>query len=126
MPLRSAANNPVIGGLFAVGSACFALGALPGYAQAVRLLGCADIFQDLRLLTVPTLVLCGASDQITPPEHVARIAEAVPAATRARREMPLLIDGAGHALPQEKPDELAAPCAALMIPTTEQRHARAR
>jgi pimeloyl-ACP methyl ester carboxylesterase len=97
---------------------------LPGYAQAVRLLGCADIFQDLRSLTVPTFVLCGASDQITPPEHTRRIAEAVPAAMRARSELPVLMDTTGHALPQEKPDELAALCAALMTSATESAHAR--
>ena len=99
---------------------------LPGYLHAVRLLGCADIFQDVRSLAVPTLVACGACDAITPPEHVRRIAEAVPVAMRARRETPVLIDAAGHALPQEKPDELAALCAALASSPLEQGHAHAQ
>ena len=99
---------------------------LPGYLHAVRLLGCADIFQDVRSLAVPTLVVCGACDAITPPEHVRRIAEAVPTAMRAQRETPVLIDAAGHALPQEKPDELAALCAALASSPLEQRHAHAQ
>jgi pimeloyl-ACP methyl ester carboxylesterase len=97
---------------------------LPGYAQAVRLLASADIFQDVRLLAVPTLVLCGVADTITPPEHTARIAEAVPLAFRARSETPVLIEAAGHALPQEQPDAVAALCAALAASTMEQRRER--
>jgi len=97
---------------------------LPGYAQAVRLLASADIFQDVRLLAVPTLVLCGVADTITPPEHTARIAEAVPLALRARSETPVLIEAAGHALPQEQPDAVAAPCAALAESTMEGRRER--
>jgi pimeloyl-ACP methyl ester carboxylesterase len=96
---------------------------LPGYEQAVRLLASADIFQDVRLLAVPTLVLCGVADTITPPEHTTHIAEAVPLALRARRETPVLIEAAGHALPQEQPDAVAALCAALAS-TMEQRRAR--
>jgi len=57
---------------------------------------------------------------------VRRIAEAVPTAMRAQRETPVLIDAAGHALPQEKPDELAALCAALASSPLEQRHAHAQ
>lgn len=97
---------------------------LPGYAQAVRLLASADIFQDVRLLAVPTLVLCGVADTITSPEHTARIAEAVPLALRARSETPILIEGAGHALPQEQPGTVAALCAELAASTMEQRRER--
>ena len=98
---------------------------LPGYLHAVRLLGCADIFQDVRALAVPTLVACGACDAITPPEHVRRIAEAVPVAVRARCETPVLVGAAGHALPQEKPHEFAALCTALVGAPMEQRRAHA-
>jgi pimeloyl-ACP methyl ester carboxylesterase len=92
---------------------------LPGYAQAVRFLGCADIFQDLRSLAVPTVVVCGACDRITPPEQARRIAAAIPAPARYRSEMPLLIEQTGHALPQERPAEFAQLCSALTLATME-------
>ncbi len=99
---------------------------LPGYAQAARFLGCASIFEDVHSLAVPTLVVCGVQDRITPPEQARRVAEAIPAQARFRSEMPFLIEQAGHALPQERPAELARCCAALTVATMEARNEHSR
>lgn len=52
----------------------------------------------LETITVPTLVVCGKHDAITPPPYSRRMAEAIP---DARLE---LVDGAGHMSPVERPD----------------------
>ena len=49
-----------------------------GYAQAVRMLGAADIFTDAGGIKVPALVLCGSADTVTPEAGCRRVAEAIP------------------------------------------------
>ena len=68
-----------------------------GYAQAVRMLARTDIFDDAPKITVPTLVLCGSADTVTPEESCKRIAAAIPGA-RYRT-----LYGPGHACYIETP-----------------------
>ena len=68
-----------------------------GYAHAVGMLGRADIFADAPAIAVPTLVLCGTADQVTPEEGCKRIAAAIAGA----RYQSLL--GPGHACYIEAP-----------------------
>jgi len=60
-------------------------------------------------LTVPTLVVAGACDKLTPPSHAHRIAEALP-------KLAQLIELAdtGHMSPLERPAELSAALAMLV------------
>ena len=56
-------------------------------------------FVDLKVVSVPTLVICGADDQVTPREASIAMAAAIP---NARLH---IVDGAGHVSNIEKPDE---------------------
>lgn len=62
-----------------------------GYAQAVRMLGQADLFADAAAIGVPSLVLCGGADTVTPEEGCRRVAAAIRGARFA------LLPGLGHA-----------------------------
>jgi pimeloyl-ACP methyl ester carboxylesterase len=77
----------------------------PGYDQAARLLAGGRLLDDAAGLEVPTLVLVGAQDRITPPANVRRAFDALrtSSARHAYRE----IADAGHALCQEQPDAVA-------------------
>lgn len=68
-----------------------------GYAQAVRMLGVADIFADMPRIACPALVLCGDEDRVTPLEGCRKIAEALPGAQFA------VLNGVGHACYVEDP-----------------------
>jgi pimeloyl-ACP methyl ester carboxylesterase len=70
-----------------------------GYAQAVRMLGRGDILAEARGIAVPTLVLCGSGDTVTPEESCRRVAAAI---SGARFE---LVPGPGHALYIEAPGQ---------------------
>jgi pimeloyl-ACP methyl ester carboxylesterase len=70
-----------------------------GYAQACQLLGAADIFEDLPAIAVPTLVMCGNADAITPEEGCRRIAAAI---ADARYQT---LRGVGHAAYIEDPPQ---------------------
>lgn len=78
---------------------------LPGYAQAVRMLTSGDLAGDCARLKVPTTVIVGAEDIVTPPTQSERAFAALPAASRRRL---LHVPGAGHALHQQAPAALAA------------------
>jgi pimeloyl-ACP methyl ester carboxylesterase len=73
-----------------------------GYEQACRLLGQADIFEDLGAIAVPTLVMCGDADAVTPEDGCRRIAAAIPG---ARYET---LRGVGHASYIEDPAQYDA------------------
>ena len=69
-----------------------------GVAAALR--GMAEREDSTELLSrinVPTLVICGAEDQFSPPEEMRPMAEAIPG---SRFEV---VPGAGHVSPLEKP-----------------------
>ena len=78
---------------------------LPGYAQAVRMLASGDLAADCAALSVPTAVVVGAEDIVTPPAQSQTAHAALPAAIRGAFT---LIPGAGHALHQQAPAALAA------------------
>ncbi|HUZ74664.1 MAG TPA: alpha/beta fold hydrolase [Stellaceae bacterium] len=68
-----------------------------GYAQAVGMLGRADTFADAPGIAMPTLVVSGTGDGVTPEAGCRRVAEAI---AGARYEP---IPGAGHACYIEAP-----------------------
>jgi pimeloyl-ACP methyl ester carboxylesterase len=67
-----------------------------------------DLYDALPRLTVPTLVLAGENDRLTPPSHAKRIAEAVPNLWRL-----IVLAGTGHMGPLERPHEISAALAEL-------------
>jgi pimeloyl-ACP methyl ester carboxylesterase len=72
----------------------------PGYDQACRLLAGGRLLDDAAKVEVPTAVLVGTQDRITPPEHVRRAFDALP---QSPRHLYREILDAGHALHQERP-----------------------
>ena len=77
----------------------------PGYDQAVRLLAVGRILDDAAKLDVPTAVIVGAQDRITPPENCRRAFDALPGG--AARHLYQEIPNAGHAVCQEQPATIA-------------------
>ena len=74
-----------------------------GIAAALR--GMAqrpDVTSQLGRINVPTLVICGQHDAISPPAEMRKIAEGIPQAKYVE------IEGAGHMAPLEKPAEVNA------------------
>jgi pimeloyl-ACP methyl ester carboxylesterase len=69
-----------------------------GIAGALRgMAGRPDRTADLARISIPTLVMVGAEDQITPPEQARAMAEAIP------NSQFVLIPAAGHLAPLENP-----------------------
>ena len=66
-------------------------------AAALGMAARTDMSSTLSDIAVPTLVICGAEDQITTAQDMEKIAEQIP---NAQFE---LIMGAGHMAPLEKP-----------------------
>ena len=62
-----------------------------------------DLHEAVPRLTVPTIVIVGAEDRLTPPAHARRIAEALP----QLRRLTVLPD-TGHMTPLERPNEVTA------------------
>jgi pimeloyl-ACP methyl ester carboxylesterase len=77
----------------------------PGYDQAARLLAGGRLLDDAAKLEVPTAIIVGTQDRITPPENARRVFDVLRASSRghAYRE----IQNAGHAVCQEQPAEVA-------------------
>ncbi len=67
-----------------------------------------DLYHALPRLTVPTVVIAGANDRLTPPWHAQRIAEALPDLKRT-----IVLDGTGHMGPLERPHEVSEVLAEL-------------
>jgi len=76
----------------------------PGYDQAARLLASGRLLEDAAKLAVPTAVIVGLQDRITPPENVRRVFAALPQSSRHHHRE---IENAGHAVCQEQPSEIA-------------------
>jgi pimeloyl-ACP methyl ester carboxylesterase len=53
------------------------------------------------LADIPTLIVVGEADSVTPPEQAEAMARAIPGAQLA------VIRGAGHLSPMERPDEVS-------------------
>jgi len=58
-----------------------------------------DLHHALPHLTVPTIVIAGAVDRLTPPAHARRIAEMLPELARL-----VVLQDVGHMTPLERPD----------------------
>ncbi len=61
-----------------------------------------DLYHALPMLTVPTLVIAGENDRLTPPSHAQRIAEQLPALHGL-----VILPRTGHMGPLERPDDIA-------------------
>jgi len=77
----------------------------PGYDQAARLLAAGRLLDDAAKIAVPTAVVVGAQDRITPPENARRVHAALPGPSQRHRYCQ--IENAGHAVCQEAPREVA-------------------
>ncbi|MGD9864812.1 MAG: alpha/beta fold hydrolase [Pseudodonghicola sp.] len=78
---------------------------LPGYAQAARMLASGRLLDDAERLAVPTDVIVGTEDRVTPPEGARRAHAALRGTARGRlTEIP----AAGHAIYQQAPARFAA------------------
>ncbi|MFI5612637.1 alpha/beta fold hydrolase [Amycolatopsis sp. NPDC051903] len=73
---------------------------LSGFTAATRTLADTDHRPRLGEVRAPTLVLCGDQDLITGPPESRVLADGIPGARYA------VVPGAGHAVNQEKPDEV--------------------
>ncbi|HEV7466207.1 MAG TPA: alpha/beta hydrolase [Candidatus Dormibacteraeota bacterium] len=66
-----------------------------------RVLGRLDLGSAVERLTVPTLVMAGECDRLTPPSHARRLERSLPQPAGL-----VLVSGAGHMLPVEAADEV--------------------
>ncbi len=83
----------------------------PGYDQAARMLATGRLLEDAGKIEVPTAVLVGSKDTITPPGGARRVFETLrPSARHAFQEF----SGAGHAVCQEQPAEVARAITAIV------------
>ena len=73
-----------------------------------------DLHHALPRLTVPTIVIAGADDKLTPPSHARRIAEMLPQLRRLT-----VLEHAGHMTPLERPDVVIEALAELAALTAE-------
>ncbi len=89
---------------------------LPGYAHASRMLSCADLVGEAGHIGMPTLVLVGVEDTVTPPANCRRLYDAIAAASPSLGHRFETIPEAGHAVPQEKPEAVAELVAAFAPP----------
>lgn len=71
-----------------------------GYAGCCHAIAQLDLRVDLASITAPTLVISGAQDPATPPEHGAAIAAGIPGAR------PVVIPGAAHLANVSSPHEV--------------------
>jgi pimeloyl-ACP methyl ester carboxylesterase len=73
-----------------------------------------DLHHALPRLTVPTIVIAGADDRLTPPSHARRIAASLP---RLRRL--IVLEHTGHMAPLERPEAVAGALAELAAPAAD-------
>jgi pimeloyl-ACP methyl ester carboxylesterase len=90
--------------------------ACPADVRAAVGLAMADMDLDhaLERLTVPTLVMAGERDRLTPPAHARRIADAVPKLAEL-----IELPSTGHMGPLERPAEVAAALRELAARATD-------
>ncbi len=82
----------------------------PGYPQAARMLASGRLIDDAERLQVPTDVIVGAEDVVTPPDSARRAHAALRDPWRGALT---IFPGAGHALYQQAPAAFAGALAAL-------------
>ncbi len=86
---------------------------LPGYAQAARMLASGRLLDDAERLAVPTDLLVGAEDRVTPPEAARRVHDVLHSSVRGTlTELP----GTGHAIYQQSPKRFAEALQAAATP----------
>jgi pimeloyl-ACP methyl ester carboxylesterase len=73
-----------------------------------------DLREAVPQLTVPTIVIVGADDRLTPPGHSRRIAEALPQLRRLT-----VLPNTGHMTPLERPSEVTDALLELVALTTD-------
>lgn len=73
-----------------------------------------DLHDALPRLTVPTIVIAGTHDKLTPPSHARRIAEMLPNLRRLT-----VLENTGHMTPLERPDVVIDALAELVTLTAE-------
>ncbi|WP_071675580.1 alpha/beta fold hydrolase [Nioella nitratireducens] len=83
----------------------------PGYDAAVRMLASGRLLDDAVRLLVPTDVIVGAEDVVTPPDGARRVHATLHAAARGRLT---LVPGCGHALYQQCPAAFAGALTEMM------------
>jgi len=74
----------------------------PPLIPIMRALGDEDRGDRLGEISIPTIVLCGEKDTLTPPSQSTRLAEGIPGAQLR------WVPGAGHMLNWESPDEIVS------------------
>lgn len=94
------ANTPEVGSVFQ--SMASGLGAQVFERQQRAIMGRADSLPSLAAIKCPTLILCGADDQLTPPALHHELLEGI---RGARLE---IIEHSGHLLPLEQPEQVSA------------------
>jgi pimeloyl-ACP methyl ester carboxylesterase len=84
----------------------------PGYDQAVRLLAGGRLLDDAAQIRMPTAVIVGTQDRITPPSSVRRVFDVLQGLSTQHvyRE----IANAGHAICQEQPAAVAGAIAEMV------------
>lgn len=100
--IHAPSDNPDLVALVEAGMARVSL---PGYAQAARMLASGRLLDDAERLNVPTDVIVGACDQITPPDGAARAHSALRGAAQGRLT---ILPDAGHAIYLQAPAAFAA------------------
>lgn len=83
---------------------------LPGYAQAARMLASGRLLDDLERLQVPTDVIVGAEDVVTPPDAALRAHSAL---RKPWQGAFAAVPSAGHAIYQQAPAAFADALAAM-------------
>ena len=68
-----------------------------------RMLSDLDLYESIASLTVPTLVIAGERDRLSPPSHSRRMAEALPDLVEL-----VEVPGSGHMSPLEAPREVSS------------------
>lgn len=71
-------------------------------AAAGMTISSLDLLEGLQRLTVPTVVIAGENDRMTPPSHAQQIADALPEVAEL-----LVLPQTGHMAPLERPEEIA-------------------
>jgi pimeloyl-ACP methyl ester carboxylesterase len=84
----------------------------PGYDQAARMLAGGRLLADASKIQVPTAILVGSQDAITPPANARRVCDALPGPSH--RHVYREIAAAGHAVSQEQPAETSRTIAEFM------------
>jgi len=68
-----------------------------------------DLYESIASLSVPTVIVGGACDKLTPPSHVRRLAEALPHVVEE-----IILDDCGHMGPVSHPELVAEPMLRLV------------